>query len=243
MREKRPGYWELRVFAGADPLTGRKQYRTRTFRGTKRQAQSALAVLITEVDGGVAQPKKMTVDELLQAWLEHIEHLGRSRSTLVGYRRIWSTPAGAPRPPRVLCGTLHGSTGALFRRLLVDERVGRRPQAAAYNTRAPADTASRMWRLKSPGVRRSTSLPSSSASSSSRPASCRRPGTRPGSNSTRRSMSLSGRSSPRAQSRRGQAGGRRLSDRTPRGRRRRRRSRVPAPSRQCCSQGPGSHES
>lgn len=88
MREKRPGYWELRVFAGADPLTGRRHYRTRTFRGTKRQAQSALSVLVTEVDGGVVQPKKMTVGELLQAWLEHIEHLGRSRSTLVGYRRI-----------------------------------------------------------------------------------------------------------------------------------------------------------
>ena len=88
MREKRPGYWELRVFAGADPLTGRRHYRTRAFRGTKRQAQSALAVLVTEVDGGVVQPKKMTVGELLQAWLEHIEHLGRSRSTLVGYRRI-----------------------------------------------------------------------------------------------------------------------------------------------------------
>ncbi len=88
MREKRPGYWELRVFSGVDPLTGRKQYRTRTFRGTKRQAQSALAALVTEVDGGVVQPKKITVAELLQVWLEHIEHLGRSRSTLVGYRRL-----------------------------------------------------------------------------------------------------------------------------------------------------------
>lgn len=50
--------------------------------------QSALAVLATEVDGGVVQPKRMTVADLLQAWLEHIEHVGRSRSTLVGYRRI-----------------------------------------------------------------------------------------------------------------------------------------------------------
>jgi hypothetical protein len=42
--------------------------------------------MVTEVDGGVVQPKKITVAELLQAWLEHIEHVGRSRSTLVGYR-------------------------------------------------------------------------------------------------------------------------------------------------------------
>ena len=78
MREKRPGYWELRVFAGVDPLTGQKQYRTRTFRGTKRQASSALAVLVTEVDGGVVEPKKCSVAELLAAWLEHIENVGRS---------------------------------------------------------------------------------------------------------------------------------------------------------------------
>ncbi len=88
MREKRPGYWQLRVFEGADPLTGTKQYRTKAFRGAKRQAQSALAAMVTEVDGGVVQPKRITVVELLQAWLEHIEHIGRSRSTLVGYRRI-----------------------------------------------------------------------------------------------------------------------------------------------------------
>jgi integrase len=88
MREKRPGYWELRAFAGADPLTGRKQYRTRTFRGTKRQAQSALAVLVSEVDGGVVEPRKCSVAELLDAWLEHIEDVGRSPSTLYGYRRL-----------------------------------------------------------------------------------------------------------------------------------------------------------
>ena len=88
MREKRPGYWQLRVFEGVDPLTGKKHYRTKAFRGTKRQAQNALAALVTEVNSGVVQPKKCTVAELLDAWLEHIEHLGRSPSTLYGYRRL-----------------------------------------------------------------------------------------------------------------------------------------------------------
>ena len=100
MREKRPGYWQLRVFEGTDPLTGQKRYRTKAFRGTKRQAQSALAAMVTEVDGGVVQPKKITVAELLEAWLEHIEHLGRSRSTLVGYRRlVRQLPEGFLRQP------------------------------------------------------------------------------------------------------------------------------------------------
>ena len=84
MREKRPGYWELRALAGADPLTGQKQYRTRTFRGTKRQASSALAVLVTEVDGFVVEPKKCSVRRTARRWLEHIENVGRSPSTLHG---------------------------------------------------------------------------------------------------------------------------------------------------------------
>jgi len=88
MREKRPGYWQLRVFEGTDAVTGRKTYRTQGFKGTKRQAQNALAVLVTEVNGGVVRPRSVTVAGLLDVWLEHIEHLGRSPSTLHGYRRL-----------------------------------------------------------------------------------------------------------------------------------------------------------
>jgi integrase len=45
-------------------------------------------VLVTEVDGGVVEPKKCTVAELRDAWLDHIEQLGRSPSTLYGHRRL-----------------------------------------------------------------------------------------------------------------------------------------------------------
>ena len=88
MREKRPGYWQLRVFEGADPLTGRKEYRTAVFRGTKREAQNALATLITQVNAGVVKTRNCTVTELIDAWLEHIGNVGRSPSTLYNYRRI-----------------------------------------------------------------------------------------------------------------------------------------------------------
>ena len=40
---QRGGSWELRVYLGRDPLTGKKRYSSRTFRGGKREAQSALA--------------------------------------------------------------------------------------------------------------------------------------------------------------------------------------------------------
>ena len=88
MRERSPGYWQLRVFEGTDPLTGRKRYRTRAFRGTKRQAQNQLAALVAEVNAGTVSPANMTVDALLEAWLTHIEHIGRSPTTLFSYRSI-----------------------------------------------------------------------------------------------------------------------------------------------------------
>jgi integrase len=88
IRERRPGSWQLRAFEGTDPLTGKKLYRTKYVRGTKRDAQKQLALLVTDVNAGVVAPAAKSVAELLDAWLDHIEHLGRSPSTLYGYRRL-----------------------------------------------------------------------------------------------------------------------------------------------------------
>lgn len=88
MRERSPGRWQLRVYEGRDEITGTPTYRTRAFQGTKRQAQSALAAMVAEVEAGIVKPKAMTVADMLEAWLKHIEHLGRSPTTLYGYRRL-----------------------------------------------------------------------------------------------------------------------------------------------------------
>jgi hypothetical protein len=45
---------ELRVFLGHDPLTGKKRYTTRTVRGGKREAQTALAAMVTEAERGLS---------------------------------------------------------------------------------------------------------------------------------------------------------------------------------------------
>ncbi|MCB1013357.1 MAG: hypothetical protein KDB15_17000, partial [Microthrixaceae bacterium] len=45
---RRPGTWELRVDAGEDPLTRKRQQKSVTFHGTSRQADVALAELITK---------------------------------------------------------------------------------------------------------------------------------------------------------------------------------------------------
>ena len=94
-RERGAGRWQLRAYEGVDDITGKARYRTRAFKGTKRQAQSALAALVAEVEAGVVAPKAITVADLLEAWLNHIEHLGRSPTTLYGYRRlVLQLPAG-----------------------------------------------------------------------------------------------------------------------------------------------------
>src|SRR5438128_358724 len=88
LREQRPGYWQLRVADGRDPVTGKPRYRARGFKGTKREAQRALAALVTGVDNGRSAPSSATVRELLDAWIDFIEHLGRSPTTIQGYRRL-----------------------------------------------------------------------------------------------------------------------------------------------------------
>jgi integrase len=71
MRE-RSGGWELRVYAGRDPVTARKRYLSRTVRGGKREAQRALAALIVEA-GETGAPRRGTFAELLEEWFAHAE--------------------------------------------------------------------------------------------------------------------------------------------------------------------------
>ena len=72
VRQRAPGSWELRVHTGRDALTGRKRYAHRTVKGTKREAQAALARLVTEVgDGAHAPVREGTVGELLERWFDH----------------------------------------------------------------------------------------------------------------------------------------------------------------------------
>jgi hypothetical protein len=46
MRERSPGCWELRVFVGQDPVSGKLRYVSRTLRGGKRAMSSELAKLV-----------------------------------------------------------------------------------------------------------------------------------------------------------------------------------------------------
>lgn len=84
-REKRPGVWELIVYLGKDPGTGRKRWRSSTFYGGSRAADKELARLVT--DGEKEKPStEQTVGWAVEKWLELQEQRKRSPATLRTYR-------------------------------------------------------------------------------------------------------------------------------------------------------------
>ena len=78
---QRGGSWELVAYAGRDPLTGKRKYVSRSFRGSKREAQAALDRLVVEVSDGVEGGSVGTVGELLDRYVE-VFGPGWSPSTL-----------------------------------------------------------------------------------------------------------------------------------------------------------------
>lgn len=85
MRQRSEGSWELRVFLGREPPTGRRQYVTKTVRGTKREAQRALAALVAgpAPTGPVAA---LTAGQMLERWFEHAE--GRLSPSTAAHTRV-----------------------------------------------------------------------------------------------------------------------------------------------------------
>ena len=66
MRERGKGAWELRVYIGRDPVTGRDRYKTKTFKGGKRAAEEALAAMVAGAGNQTAS--EATFGLLLERW-------------------------------------------------------------------------------------------------------------------------------------------------------------------------------
>jgi integrase len=86
IREKQPGVWEVRVHVARDPVTGRLRQVSRTTRKGIADARRIRARLITEVAEGKHGADHATLANLLDEWVMHGERLGRSPSTIAGYR-------------------------------------------------------------------------------------------------------------------------------------------------------------
>lgn len=71
--QRSPGSYRIVIYLGKDPTTKKKKWHTTTFRGTKSEAQTECAKLITAITGGSFQkPGKVTVSEFLERWLLHM---------------------------------------------------------------------------------------------------------------------------------------------------------------------------
>lgn len=68
MRQRSPGSWELRVFAGTNPETQQRRYRTATVRGNCAEAERELAALVASVRSERAVGVSSPMSELLEAW-------------------------------------------------------------------------------------------------------------------------------------------------------------------------------
>lgn len=90
LRERRPGAWELIVQLPRDPVTRVSKQVTRTVRCTKREAQRALASLVTEVAAGKISSSSTTLSQLLVQWLELVS-AQLAATTVREYRRLVAT--------------------------------------------------------------------------------------------------------------------------------------------------------
>ena len=77
----------MRVYSGTDPRSGRSQYASKTVRGSVRDANAARAQLLANIEQHVIESRH-TAAELFDRVIDHLETLGRERSTVHSYRSI-----------------------------------------------------------------------------------------------------------------------------------------------------------
>lgn len=125
---QRGSAWELRVYLGADPVTGKQRYATKTVRAGKREAQRLLNEMKVEAERGRATRTTATVGELLDRWLELAREDFSPKTTreVVGYIERNLRPAlGDVRLSKLTTASLD----RYYRSLLVDGGRNGRPLA------------------------------------------------------------------------------------------------------------------
>jgi integrase len=70
VRKRTADRWELRVCVGRDAASGRYRYLSRSVRGSRKDAEAALAVLMAEVASGPQERADVTVQQLVEQWLD-----------------------------------------------------------------------------------------------------------------------------------------------------------------------------
>ena len=89
IRQRSKGSWEITINVGVDPTTGRRLRHFESIRGSKSQAQRRLHELLYSLEqGAFVKPKRITLAEWLNDWLNGYVKTSCSTRTLDGYRTI-----------------------------------------------------------------------------------------------------------------------------------------------------------
>lgn len=102
--EQRGDSLRVVVYAGTDPVTGRRSYLRETIRGTdkaaQKRAESAMNRLLTQVDGQRATESSVSLAYALDEWIRNTELEESTRRTYEGYIRRTIRPALGEQPAR-----------------------------------------------------------------------------------------------------------------------------------------------
>ena len=79
--------WQVVVYAGANPRTGRERRIRRTVHGPKKAARDVERQLVLDARAGTIADGQLTVKDLLEAWLEHAQP-DLAVTTVYNYRRM-----------------------------------------------------------------------------------------------------------------------------------------------------------
>jgi integrase len=85
-RQKAPGVWEIRVYVGRDPISGKKRQISRTVHGPAKVADAALRDLVDSLAPGSADGLGVAFSQLLDRWLAECERMELSPTTMRTYR-------------------------------------------------------------------------------------------------------------------------------------------------------------
>jgi len=92
IKQRSPGSWFIRYDAGVDPVTGKRQQKSITHRGTKKQAQSKLTELLALENKGIHyQSEKITMAEWLRRWMVDHVTVNTKPKTIERYRQLINT--------------------------------------------------------------------------------------------------------------------------------------------------------
>src|SRR5688572_5453663 len=74
IRQRAKGTWTIQVYRGEDSVTGKKRYLSRTVKGTKKEAELALAKLVQAAESGLDfDATRLTLEAFADRWLASVQ--------------------------------------------------------------------------------------------------------------------------------------------------------------------------